>query len=260
MIQMQCPKCAGTVEAPEDLAGRTTQCPRCRQRVLVPLPAIIHLVCPECRVKMGVPGRLAGESTRCGQCGARVLVPWPDPDAREDESPPPVPLTPEQREGRSTWAWGGMFVGLFVPAGLLLVVGVLLDWHHRPDRSSVLLAAAVVVAGLGAGTGFLAGAIASVVRLRRPWRADAGQAGLFRGGLCLGAFAGVGGALGGVIQGFALLQQAVEETVAAPGTATGGTFLYALAAFVFTPLAAGLVGAALGAVLGRVLGALGGYD
>lgn len=257
MSHVNCPKC-GSFEVPEALAGRTTECPRCRQRVLVPLPAIIHLVCPDCHVKMGVPGRLAGGSTRCGQCGAPVLVPWPDPDAPADPGPPPVPLAPQEREARSTWAWGGMFLGLFVPAGLLLVVGVLLDWHHRPDRSSLLLAAAVVVAGLGAGTGFLGGAIAYLVRLRRPWRGGAGHGGLYRGGLCLGVFALVGGAIAGLIQGFALLQQAVEESMAGP--ATGREFLAALAVFVFTPLVAGLVGALLGSVLGRILGALGGHD
>jgi hypothetical protein len=260
MTDMNCPSCGGTFELPERLAGGTAECPRCRERVPVPGPAVISIVCPGCRVKVGFPARLAGRSTRCGQCGAVVRVPRPgeEPPPPAAAPPPDVRVPDVDQEVCSAWAWGGMFLGGFLPAGVLLVVGVLLDWHHRPDRSSLLLASALLVAGIGAGTGYLLGALTYLVRTGRPRWPVAGR-GPVRGGVLLGAFALVGGLIAGMIEGFALLLEGLAVLHVGPGADPGRTLLAALSVAVFTPLVATAVGALVGAALGAALGRRGAY-
>jgi Zn-finger nucleic acid-binding protein len=276
MIHLNCPKCGDSLVLPDRPAGDVTQCPRCQEPVPVSGSALIDLVCPGCHVKLGASARLAGTFTRCGQCGLRVMVPragealsqpaatGPSPlpaSGWPDDEPPPRQVSPEEREQRSTWAWTGMFLGGLLPAGLLFVCGVALDWHHQPDLSSVFLASLLLTGAIGAAAGYLLGALAYVLRGERRWFPDGAQKGSWWGALLLGTVATVAGGVAGGVVGVAILQQAVVESWRAPGgTGPGRAFLLAAASTVFTALIAGLVCTVVGALLGRILGGRGGYD
>jgi hypothetical protein len=257
------------------------RCPNCQEPVALP-PAdpepaadLIHLVCPGCRVKFGVPARLAGTFTRCGQCGIRVMVPRPGEPPTQATATGPAPpaygpaddeaprrqASPEERERRSTWAWSGMFLGGLVPAGLLFVIGVVLDWHHQPDRSTLFLAVLLLIGPVGAATGYLLGALAYVLRGEKCWSHDGAQRGSWWGALVLGLTAALSGAVAGGMVGVAVLQQAVAADLLAPGGGgPGRALLLAAGLTLASALVAGMVCAVIGAILGRVLGGLGGYD
>jgi hypothetical protein len=154
-----------------------------------------------------------------------------------------------------------MFLGGLVPAGLLFVVGVLLEWHHRPDRSSLFLAGLLLIGAVGAAVGYLLGALAYVLRGEKGWWPDGARRGLWRGGLLLGLVAAVSGGVAGSVEGLAVLQQALAEDWRAPGaTSPGQALLLAAAIAVSSAAIAGVVCGAIGALLGRLLGGLGGYD
>lgn len=73
-IAFSCPQCEQPLEAPQDMAGETIECPACGQSIQIPAAAAPALEaqqgtpCPSC----GSP--LEGDSVLCLQCGYHVKL------------------------------------------------------------------------------------------------------------------------------------------------------------------------------------------
>src|SRR5262249_17765183 len=87
MIRFRCPSCQKVLKAPESGAGRKVSCPRCGQRVQIPLPLTEQDVlsdpigesgktpehvlfnCPSCNDPVRVPEQSLGRWVTCSKCG-----------------------------------------------------------------------------------------------------------------------------------------------------------------------------------------------
>lgn len=74
-IRLNCPHCQQSLEAPEDMAGQTVECPSCGKPFDIPAPeqpqAAVRPevpVCPECSSEM------APDAVLCMKCGYHLKL------------------------------------------------------------------------------------------------------------------------------------------------------------------------------------------
>jgi len=130
MITFSCPRCQSVLEQPDGAAGTKVACPKCSQRLQVPLPpqnktilgswvgpdkgaaasspaaafdAQIRLVagrevvawyCPLCQNQVEVALDLGQKSIRCPHCAKKIDVPQPGPGGTPPTSGAVPPATP----------------------------------------------------------------------------------------------------------------------------------------------------------------------
>jgi len=86
-MTFQCAKCGRSLYAPSKFAGRTIECPGCRQSIEVPeLPSnkvsdatLVKLPCPSCSSPLRLSGELHARRIRCNACHTTLTVsadPW----------------------------------------------------------------------------------------------------------------------------------------------------------------------------------------
>jgi hypothetical protein len=81
-ILFDCPRCASSIQVPDEAVGKTGRCPTCQAKLQVPdVPPPpqrqIEFGCPRCSAAIRVPEAAAGKKGRCPQCQAKLLVPDP---------------------------------------------------------------------------------------------------------------------------------------------------------------------------------------
>jgi hypothetical protein len=91
MIRFFCPHCRAKLHGPNERAGSSTKCPKCKQPVTVPAVSerdsstpVVCFRCPLCGAVHEKPARFAGEIIPCPSCKERIEIPRPAPA----ESPP----------------------------------------------------------------------------------------------------------------------------------------------------------------------------
>jgi DNA-directed RNA polymerase subunit M/transcription elongation factor TFIIS len=118
-IRFQCTHCGSTIKAPKNTAGKKSGCPKCGNRVRIPVPedqgdsddlfevettaratstpltyteavdersrkiriepGRIRFECPHCGSVIKAPATVAGKKSKCPSCGRRVIIPTDDP-------------------------------------------------------------------------------------------------------------------------------------------------------------------------------------
>lgn len=73
VILFSCPHCGMDLEAMEDVAGRNTVCPCCKNDITI--PALVEWICPHCGNTLRAKQRDAGITVVCWQCTQIAVVP-----------------------------------------------------------------------------------------------------------------------------------------------------------------------------------------
>lgn len=82
MITFKCSGCGQKINAQDRFAGKKSQCPKCGQILLVPVPekykdptSMIKFRCPSCNQKIGLTNNYAGKLVKCAKCKETFKVP-----------------------------------------------------------------------------------------------------------------------------------------------------------------------------------------
>src|SRR5436190_6193084 len=115
MIRFNCPRCSTTLEAPDHGAGSKIECPKCQQRLQIPLPppnktilaplaspqrpaspivppAPLAVVCPHCRGTISITPDLIGKNVGCPLCHGASVISGNPPVASAAMPAAPAPL------------------------------------------------------------------------------------------------------------------------------------------------------------------------
>lgn len=70
-ITFTCPHCNQELEAPDDLAGETIDCPACEGQLIVPSPAGAESASPQCP---SCGGDMEADAVLCISCGYHLKL------------------------------------------------------------------------------------------------------------------------------------------------------------------------------------------
>ena len=104
-IRFRCAGCSKAYSVPAEHAGRSTKCPACGERMVVPrpepvalpakIPESIDMSCGLCGTRMNVPAQYIGKKVKCPDCHTLTEI---KPPAPEPEKQRPAALDGEQYE------------------------------------------------------------------------------------------------------------------------------------------------------------------
>jgi len=125
-IEFQCPECRATIRAPDDAAGKSSSCPKCRTKLIVPVVEIpAETTAPQLSADETSTDPLADIHTETAQNGDAAV---PGFNAAQDKPSPTLQrLRHRRRQQMPTWLIPVAF------GGIILAAIVFFYWETQPE-------------------------------------------------------------------------------------------------------------------------------